>query len=334
MGCPKHLYNPYQEPSPFLGVWKKERLENADAHFLGTLEEKSRAENFCDSYLPFGMSFNSSATSPENLYKYNGKEEQKETDWYDYGWRMYQPDLGRWFNVDPLSEDYLDFSPYHFSGNNPVRFVDVDGRYYVREDGERVEVSVNDDGQLVLGDNASADLIELVGHVNSSGSSDAINQIFDAGANDTKIHVKIETEVHDQPGQKGFGLLGVHQAHDKDGNILEWDSEKGDFNGVPAYVEGQEGVYAEATITIFKGNIEDSGGNGQYYGFDVTTDQEIANTFQHEANHDTDKEFIQNLRDRREGKTTKYVDPHQNIHPQEQRVYRQMQKKNRSKKKN
>ncbi|MDN3693297.1 RHS repeat-associated core domain-containing protein [Chryseobacterium tructae] len=36
-------------------------------------------------------------------YKYNGKELQK-TSMYDYGARMYMPDLGRWGVVDPLAE--------------------------------------------------------------------------------------------------------------------------------------------------------------------------------------------------------------------------------------
>ncbi|MDW3195743.1 MAG: RHS repeat-associated core domain-containing protein [Cytophagales bacterium] len=127
MGCPKHLYNPDQESSPFLEVWKKERLENADAHFLGTPDEKSRAENFCDSYLPFGLTFNSSATSPENLYNYNGKEDQKETGWLDYGARMYQPDLGRFLQLDLLSEVMRRHSPYNYAFDNPIRFVDPDG---------------------------------------------------------------------------------------------------------------------------------------------------------------------------------------------------------------
>ncbi len=40
---------------------------------------------------------------------------------------MYDPALGRWFNMDPLAEKYYSFSPYHFSGNNPIRFVDTNG---------------------------------------------------------------------------------------------------------------------------------------------------------------------------------------------------------------
>ena len=49
-------------------------------------------------------------------YLYNGKELQDELglNWYDYGARNYQADLGRWFNIDPLAEknENLKWSPY------------------------------------------------------------------------------------------------------------------------------------------------------------------------------------------------------------------------------
>ena len=66
-------------------------------------------------------------------YKFNGFEYQEELGlgWYDYGSRNYQPDLGRWMNIDPLAEKYYDFSPYHTSANNPVVFMDYNGEDYI-----------------------------------------------------------------------------------------------------------------------------------------------------------------------------------------------------------
>ncbi|SMP21024.1 RHS repeat domain-containing protein, partial [Chryseobacterium profundimaris] len=83
-------------------------------------------------YYPFGMMHKSEEHSFENPYQYNynGKELQ-ETGMYDYGARFYMPDLGRWGVVDPLAEASRRFTPYHYGNNNPVRFIDPDGRITV-----------------------------------------------------------------------------------------------------------------------------------------------------------------------------------------------------------
>ncbi len=73
-------------------------------------------------YYPFGLKhegYNILTGNPAYNYKYNGKELQ-ETGMYDYGARMYMPDLGRWGVVDPLAEQYRRYSPYNYTINNPI----------------------------------------------------------------------------------------------------------------------------------------------------------------------------------------------------------------------
>jgi RHS repeat-associated protein len=86
-------------------------------------------------YYPFGMVMTQSnpGTSPENKLLYNSKEIQddvvagKKLDWYDYGARFYDAQLGRFHTQDRFAEKYLSWTPYQYGGNNPISFIDING---------------------------------------------------------------------------------------------------------------------------------------------------------------------------------------------------------------
>ena len=81
--------------------------------------------------LPFGETMaeqHSYSGEYTNRYKFNGKELDEETGFYYYGARYYNPKFSIWLSVDPLAEKFPNHSPYSFCFNNPLRFVDPDGR--------------------------------------------------------------------------------------------------------------------------------------------------------------------------------------------------------------
>jgi RHS repeat-associated protein len=64
-------------------------------------------------------------------FGFNGKENDNGVkglgNQQDYGMRIYDPRVGRFLSVDPLTKEYPWLTSYQFSGNNPILFIDLDG---------------------------------------------------------------------------------------------------------------------------------------------------------------------------------------------------------------
>jgi RHS repeat-associated protein len=65
----------------------------------------------------------------ENSYLYNGKEllDDGDLDWYDYGYRSYDAQIGRFIQLDPYADEYPEFTPYQYASAEPIANIDLDG---------------------------------------------------------------------------------------------------------------------------------------------------------------------------------------------------------------
>uniref|UniRef100_A0A182MGX7 Tox-SGS domain-containing protein n=1 Tax=Anopheles culicifacies TaxID=139723 RepID=A0A182MGX7_9DIPT len=79
-------------------------------------------------YLPYGQILRRFGTDLDGQlsYLYTGQEWEPETGLYNYRARLYDPDIGRFYQMDP-KEQYP--SPYVYAGNSPVSLVDPDGEF-------------------------------------------------------------------------------------------------------------------------------------------------------------------------------------------------------------
>jgi RHS repeat-associated protein len=154
-------------------------------------------------YYPFGMGHLGpwyESVSPENRYLYNGKElnDEEGVGLYDYGARWYDAALGRWGQVDPLVEEYPEWSPYNYVLGNPIRIIDPDGM--------KVEIVGSDEYKrrvfdalinLALNSSAGAQL------VNAAFASEKILVIADTDA-------KIPNQIDKWNESKGYMVLAFN----------------------------------------------------------------------------------------------------------------------------
>ena len=219
-------------------------------------------------YYPFGGKWNDGSSSdPTNRYRYNGKEEQLlfSTPYSDYGARQYSSASARWLTLDPLANKYYGISPYAFCANNPVNYLDLDGKRWLNT---KNQVVYDENGPTDYATNEERELIRTMMRIKT-------------GRQQLKKIVKSPYNI----------IVQIRDAYNPQGS--------GSFSFTVSTFDKVSGRYLlkmnECQLTIYKTNaiIKSSKLN-------LDINEAMASTFGHEIEHATCENIIITVRDKKD----------------------------------
>ena len=233
-------------------------------------------------YYPFGLTMAGTSYqrlgTQENKFKYNGKEIQDDLDlnWYDYGVRMYDPAIGRWWVVDPLAEKWNQYSPYNYAINNPLLYIDPDCEDVIDANGNvvQIEINENEDGRYVANYTFAEGTSEDVQNSFMDNAGRFINEAIQIETGREYVNAAIDSD------EKLNYEISTDESYDANGDLRL---------GTTQDQRGDNGEISHTNITIFEGsiNLASQAGNQLYELTNLSQDQKVAVTGIHETHHAT-----------------------------------------------
>jgi RHS repeat-associated protein len=125
----------------FLYIYVSNETQNWDVffdnlavqHYTGPITEETH-------YYPFGLTMAGISSKSlnknyvANKYNFIGKELQTKEfsdgtglEWYDLAFRIHDPQVGRFLQIDPLSDKYVYNTPYAYAENKVINGIDLEG---------------------------------------------------------------------------------------------------------------------------------------------------------------------------------------------------------------
>jgi len=223
-------------------------------------------------------------------YGFNGKENDLETvgtgqGTQDYGARIYNPSLGKFFSVDPLFKSYPWNSCYAFAENTPIAFIDLDGQekyHYSKtiENGETVfkligvedlvetTYSIEWSGWMpkIVYTTHTNERKEFITHQESEGTVENFDKVQFVTIDETTTYSSVDNMVNDVDGDSGNekmwhyaakGLQNIHEEKMMAGNGgggLNWSKAFKRF-GIKDYIPDSKKFMSSANKIVDKSGL-------------------------------------------------------------------------------
>ena len=183
------------------------------------LDEKGVVQKAYD-YYPFGLQLRAYQPGDPATFTFTNKQLDQDggLDWYYFGARFYDAEVGRFLGVDPLAGKYPALNPYHYTKNNPLKYVDRDGMQTEGDEEDQLEqeyimwvnfgkASKQAIQELPQSLNFSEAAKEITNAANKSviGISDATSDVSTAGAL-TGVGLTVLGSITKQPGMIKTGI--------------------------------------------------------------------------------------------------------------------------------
>ena len=181
----------------------------------------------------------------------------------DYGFRLYNPSIGRFLSVDPLSPDYPWYTPYQFAGNMPIWAIDIDGLEpgvsTVGADGETTHHI--EEGWVTVTATFPSNASKAAAAYRRQGLHSDANKIMELHRNGMSLPPGISEQINNGQFPSIFG--GISVPKDAGGGTTDWQNGIGGdlqsiaYNAItpPLLASVMGGRYAVDLALEMGGNI-------------------------------------------------------------------------------
>ena len=198
-----------------------------------------------DDYYPFGLTFNSykrEFSKKNKMNTFQDQEYDEETGWVQFKWRNHMPELGRFFNVDPLAEDYVYNSPYAFSENQVTAHVELEGMEKAYRDPATGTI-------IPASDNIRHDTPAGVIFNNGGPTKSQVGQLIESFSKPVGRGSSVVETATDKKVSKQTGLVkGVNKLAKKTNSIITILSISNDFMSTDFHNSEETGEFIEKTV--------------------------------------------------------------------------------------